>query len=65
MELGKLTWRLYTTTKALLTINWIELIAKREFAKAALDDKSKIHVVPLEDETSIYLLWAAQIAPLQ
>ena len=41
----ELTWRFYTTTKALLTTKWVELINKKEFAKAALDEKSKTFVV--------------------
>lgn len=44
-ELKKLTWRLYTTIKALPTINWIKLIGKRKFAKVALDENSEIFVV--------------------
>lgn len=36
-KLGKLIWRSYTATKALLTINRFELIDKKEFAKIVLD----------------------------
>ncbi len=45
IELKKLTWRFYTTVKALSTINWVELINKREFTKAALDRNSKIIII--------------------
>ena len=41
----KLTWRSYTTAKALPTIKQVELINKKEFAKAALDKKSETFVV--------------------
>ena len=41
----KLTWRSYTTAKALPTTKWVELINKKEFAKAALDGNSKTFVV--------------------
>ncbi len=67
-ELGKLTWRSYTAVEALPTTNWLEFIGKRKFAKTALDKNSEtfvVHVVALEAETSIYLLWAAKIAALQ
>ena len=38
-------WRSYTTAKALLTTKRVELINKKEFAKAALDKNSEIFVV--------------------
>ena len=41
----KLTWRSYTTAKALPTTKRIELINKKEFAKAALYENSEIFVV--------------------
>ena len=41
----KLTWRFYTTAKALPTSKWVELIDKKEFAKVALDENFKIFVV--------------------
>ena len=47
----ELTWRSYTTAKALLTTKRVELINKMEFAKAALDENSEtfvVHVVPLD-----------------
>ena len=51
----KLTWRSYTTAKALPTTKRVELIDKKEFAKAALDKKALdknsetfvVHVVSL------------------
>ena len=54
----KLTWRSYTTAKALLTIKWIELIDKKEFAKVALDENSEtfvIHVTSLNLVPKIHL----------
>ncbi len=41
----KLTWRTYTTAEALPTTSRVELIDKREFARAALDEKSETFVV--------------------
>ena len=41
----ELTWRSYTTAEALSTTKRVELINKKEFAKAALDDKSETFVV--------------------
>ncbi len=68
-ELGKLTWRFYTAAEALPTTSRVELIDKREFAKAALDENSEtfvIHVSALDvAEPSIHLSRAAQIAALQ
>ncbi len=66
-ELGKLTWRTNTIVEALLTTSRIELIDKREFARAALDKNSEtfiIHVSTLE-ATIIYPSRAAQIVTLQ
>ena len=34
----ELTWRTYTTKKALPTTSWVKLINQKEFAKAALDE---------------------------
>ena len=56
-ELEKLTWRLYTITKALVTTSQFELIDKREFARVVLNENSKtliVHVSVLEIKT-IYL----------
>ncbi len=66
-ELGKLTWRTYTAAKALPTTSRVELINKREFARAALDENSEtfvVHVSALEAMT-IYPSRTAQIAALQ
>ena len=41
----KLTWRLYTAAEVLPTIKRVELINKKEFAKAALDAESKTFIV--------------------
>ncbi len=65
-ELGKLTWRSYTAAKALPTTSQVELIDKREFAKAVLDEISEtfvIHFATLEAMT-IYPSRVAQIATL-
>ena len=47
----KLTWRSYTAAEALPTTKRVELINKKEFAKAALDEESEtfvVHVAALE-----------------
>lgn len=47
----ELTWRCYTIVKALLTIRRVELINRKKFATAALDNNSEtfvIHVAILE-----------------
>lgn len=56
-KLEKLTWRFYTTTKALSTTNKVKLIDKRKFVKAILDkylETFVIYVVSLEAEILIY-----------
>ena len=61
----KLTWRSYTTAEALLTSKRVELINRKEFAKAALDEKSKtfvVYVVSLNLAPGIHPDRAAQIA---
>ncbi len=66
-ELGKLTWRTYTAAEGLPTTSRVELIDKREFARAALDENSEtfvVHVSTLE-ATMIYSSQVAQIADLQ
>ena len=68
VEVGKLTWRLYTAVEALPTKNRVELIDKRKFAKTVLDKDSEtfmVHVAALEAETLIHPLRTAQIAALQ
>ena len=47
----ELTWRSYTTAKALPTTKRVELIDKKEFVKAALNENSEtfvVHVATLE-----------------
>ncbi len=46
-ELGKLIWRSYIFAEALLTTSWVELIDKKKFAKAAINENSKTFVVHL------------------
>ncbi len=62
-ELGKLTWRSYTTTEALATTIGMELIDKREFVKAAMNENSEILVIHISvldvAELSIYLFQTA------
>ena len=63
----ELTWRSYTTAEALPTTKRVELINKKEFAKAALDEKSEtfvVHVAALNLTPGIHLDRAAQIASL-
>ena len=42
---GELTWRSYTPAEALPTTKRVELINKKEFAKAALDENSEAFVI--------------------
>ena len=47
----ELSWRFYTTAKALPATKWVGLIDKKEFVKAALDENSEtfvLHVATLE-----------------
>ena len=63
----KLTWRTYTTTKALPTTKRVELIDKKEFAKTALDENSEtfvVYVASLNLTSEIYPDRAAQITSL-
>ena len=66
----ELTWRSYTAAEALPTTKRVELIDKKEFAKAALDEKSEtfvVHVAALEAplaEMAIHPSQAAQILAL-
>ena len=65
----ELTWRSYTTVKALSTTKRVELINKKEFAKAALDENSEtfvVHVASLNlaPAPGIHPDRAAQIASL-
>ncbi len=59
-ELEKLTWSLYTAADALPTTSRVELIDKREFAKAALDVNSETFMVHV---ATIELLTAMPIYP--
>ncbi len=62
----ELTWRTYSITEALPTTSRVDLINRREFAKAALDESSEtlvVHVATLEAMT-IHPFRAAQIAAL-
>ena len=68
-----LTWRSYTAAEALPTTEWVELIDKKEFAKATLDKESTTFVVqvlaleaPLRSaKMRILPARAAQIATLK
>ena len=63
----ELTWRSYTTTEALPTTKQVELIDKKEFAKAALDENSEtfvVHVASLNLTPGTHPDRAAQIASL-
>ncbi len=65
-KLGKLTWRTYTAVEALPTTSWVELINKREFARAALDENSETFVIYVSalEATTIHPSRVAQIAAL-
>ena len=61
----ELTWKTYTTKKALLTIRWVEFIDWKEFAKTELDENIKaflIYVSSLGLRITIYPVKKAQIA---
>ena len=66
----ELTWRSYTAAEALSTTKRVELIDKKEFAKAALDEESEtfvMHVAALEAplaRMAIHLLREAHISAL-
>ena len=63
----ELTWRSYTTAEALPTIKQVELIDKKEFAKAALDKNSEtfvVHIASLSLVPGIYPDRKGQIASL-
>ena len=63
----ELTLRFYTTAEALPTTKWVELINKKKFAKAVLDEKSEtfvVYVASLNLVSGIYLDREAQIASL-
>ena len=66
----ELTWRPYTAAEALPTTKQVELIDKKEFAKAALDEESEtfvVHVAAFEAllaKMTILSLQKAQISAL-
>ena len=63
----ELTWRSYTTAKALPTTKRVELINKKEFAKTALDENSEtfvVHVASFNLLPGIHPDRKAQIASL-
>ena len=69
----ELTWRSYTTVEVLPITKPVELIDKKEFAKATLDEESKtfvVHIAALKAllksaKITIHLAQAAQIAALK
>ena len=61
----KLTWRSYTATKALSTIKQVEIIDKKEFAKASLDEKSETFVVYVTTLEVVLELAKITMHPLQ
>ena len=66
----ELIWRSYTAAEALSTTKWVELIDKKEFAKATLDEESEtfvVHIAILEAPLAgmaIHLSWVAHISAL-
>ena len=63
----KLTWRTYTTEEALPTTRRVEIIDRKEFAKAALDENVEafvVHVSSLGSKMTIHLAREAQLALL-
>ena len=65
----ELIWRSYTAKEALPTTQRVELIDKKEFAKAALDENIEAFVVyvsflSLGSKMTIYPAWEAQITSL-
>ena len=62
----ELTWRSYTTVKAVPTTKRVELICKKKFAKAALDENSETFVIYVASLNLVPVLGIhpAQIASL-
>ena len=63
----KLTWRTYTTVEALPTTRRVELINKKEFAAAAIDENSEtfvVHMAFIMETMSIHPARKVQIAVL-
>ncbi len=57
-ELEKLIWRSYIVAEALPITSRVELIDKKEFAKAALDENSEtfvVHVAAIELPTAMLI----------
>lgn len=54
--LGKLNWRLYMAVKALPTTNWVELMNKKEFVEAVLNENYQtfvVHITALKVPTTM------------
>ena len=64
----KHTWRSYITTKALLTIRWVEIIDKKKIIKAALNENIEAFVMHMTSLSlnllPIHPTWEAQIGLL-
>ena len=60
----KLTWKTYTTAEALPTTQWIELIDKKKFAKAILDENIEAFVVCVAFFTLKIIIHPAQEAQI-
>lgn len=64
-EIGRLTWRLFTTAETLLITSRVKPIHKHKFAKAALDENSEtfvMHITTLEViEMTIHLSKVDQV----
>lgn len=62
----KLTWRFYTTTKALPTTSWVKFINKSELAKAALDENFGTFVVYLTilEISTVMLIYPSRASQL-
>ena len=63
----KLIWRIYTIKEALSTIRQIEIINRKKFAKAALDENVEafvVHISSLRSKISIHSARKAQLTLL-
>ena len=61
------TWRTYTTKKAFPTTRWVEIIDRKDFTEAALDENVEafvVHVSSLESRMTIHPAREAQLALL-
>ena len=61
----ELIWRSYTAVEALPITKWVELINKKEFAKAALDEASETFVVHIAALEALLRLARMTIHPSQ